>query len=602
MDHHAPHMRAIRRLAPASILVRLLVVVLGATAAIGVSAGVHRFLRADDILGGILPFDTRLTDLNDAILGAIAFVALGVGLVRRKRLARILAVALLASSAVIQAAALHHPVGAITAAVSVALLLAADEWFDVRTGGGTRVALALAVLAVAVVGMVVSAAAAAGGRSPAAALRTAAELAGSASFTDVRPLAALDARPGMLNLPVVAIRLAVAALALLILVPAPLAETGRGARARFLGVAKRYGSGALLPHQLTDDKDVFATDALDGAVVHGLAGRYAVVLGDPIGPIDAAWQVFDRFLAACHASGLIPAVYQASAASRGHLHAVGLRSVLVGREAVLELSGFSLDGSRRANLRHTVTRARRGGIQIEAHLDGLDIDARERLLPALRAIDAAWTARVGPQLGFTIGRFDPEALARTAIVVACEADGQPSAFATFLPTGVDGGYALDLMRRRPGGTPGAFEACVAEAAFALQARGATRLSLGLAPLSGLSAASDVPEERMLARMADLARRWYNVDGLAFFKQKFDPVWEPRYVAARSRLELMGLAMALVRLHVGGFRHAAVTLVASALRSKVRMASSTVATGRASHRRDAVRPGTGRDHGSSGDAA
>ncbi len=220
----------------------------------------------------------------------------------------------------------------------------------------------------------------------------------------------------------------------------------------------------------------------------------------------------------------------------------------------MPLAGFTVKTPQRANLRHTITRARRGGVTFEFH-QGARCRRSGRLLAGLLAIDAGWQKTAGPPLGFTVGRFDPAELGETAIAVALEADGQPAAFATFRPTG-QGGWVLDLMRRRPGGTPGCMEGCLVEAATALGAQGATELSLGLAPLAGVAGDAHGADERALALGARLVRRWYDVDGLAFFKSKFDPVWVPRYAAVPGRLDGPGLAIALLGLHLGGYRSAA----------------------------------------------
>lgn len=335
-------------------------------------------------------------------------------------------------------------------------------------------------------------------------------------------------------------------------------------RARAREITRRHGRGALLPFQIGDDKRVFAPDGVEGVVVYGLAGHHAVVVGDPIGPAGDAWTAFDLFLEACRRRGHMPAVYQASAEARDPLADRGFRAVQVGREARVDLATFDLSGSRRANLRHTVARARKGGVRVNVQLGGLDATERRRLERGLTAIDDSWRANAGPELGFTIGRFDASELDTLCISVAEGADGAPMAFATFRPTGMDGGWVLDLMRRLPGGTPGAFEACLAEAAAAMRAAGATTLSLGLVPLGGLSSRSPILEERLLARGARAVRPWYDTSGLEFFKQKFDPTWELRYAAVRRRRDLFGLGIALLRLHLGGFRHAARVTISTAL--------------------------------------
>lgn len=547
-----------------SMLVRLLGLALVAAAGVGLSVALHHLWRVEDVLRVVLPFDSRYMEPPHAVVSAITFSALAVGLAERRRLSWVLSIILLVAAVGLQAAVLRHPVGAIVGAAMLAALLVEFRRFGVQSARRAVVYAFAVGLAFTVV--VLDIAIVAQARVPIAATgRALADLAGAVTFTDLRSVTILDAHAPVLEVSETGVQLTFASLAILGLVAAPLLGVSGGSRERLLRVASRYGQGALLPHQIGRDKLAFAPPDLDAAVSFGRAGRFAVAVGDPVGAPAGAWEAFERFDEACVRSGLVPAVYQASPASRTRLMAKGFRTVLIGREAVLQLDGFSIAGSARANVRHTISRARRGGITIEVHLDGLVQADRDRLLPGLEAIERRWREKAGPELAFTIGRFDPAALNRTAIVVALEADGTPTAFATFLPTGVDGGWALDLMRRLPGGTPGAFEACVAAAAEAMRDRGAHSLSLGLAPLAGLSTTSPVWEERLIARLGQWVKPWYDVSGLEFFKAKFDPVWEPRYVAARSRLQLAGLVIALLRLHVGGFGHATKTAILGALR-------------------------------------
>ncbi len=122
------------------------------------------------------------------------------------------------------------------------------------------------------------------------------------------------------------------------------------------------------------------------------------------------------------------------------------------------------------------------------------------------------------------------------------------------------------MRRVPDSPPGVVEACIAEAAAGFKAAGATSLSLGLAPLAGLDRNGPL-EERLLERGGRFVQRWYDVKGLAFFKNKFDPTWVPRYGAIRHRRDLIAFVVGLLWVHLSGalrlpgrrpLRHAAAT--------------------------------------------
>ena len=317
-------------------------------------------------------------------------------------------------------------------------------------------------------------------------------------------------------------------------------------------ILAQYGQGALMPFLDGPDKHQRRC-AVSSLVVAGQYGRLVIALGDPVGPPAEQAQAWANFVDVCRVRGEIPAAYQASPASLGALAALDLSPFRIGAEAIIELADFDLRGSKRANLRHTIARARRDGVTFHFYPTGLSRTQEGELAPALSEIDRLWSAAAGPRLGFTIGQFDPATLTHTAIAIARDSTGAVLAFATFSPTGADGGWVLDLMRRAPGGTPGALEGALAEAAAGLRAAGATSLSLGLAPLAGLDDPEASFEERSLAWVAARVQRWYDVRGLAFFKGKFAPRWEPRYLATAHRRDLPALALALVALHLGSLR-------------------------------------------------
>jgi phosphatidylglycerol lysyltransferase len=505
-------------------------------------------------LDGILPIDPADADPAVAILATVGLGALTVGLVRGKSVAWWLAMATLTASLVAQANALSHPVGALLIGGLIAVLLADRRRYVVETGAGSRrivaglivaggiaVGLEAALLILtagdpsrpwSVVGDITAVVGDALGLSDANASRVVHQTSGNA----------------LLGLLILASRLPVvlAALGILSRVPEPPRDPTTSARAR--AIVDRYGCGALLPFQLGEDKLVYSPPDADGLVVYGLAGRTAVVLGDPIGPSESAPRVFADFLAQCRRLDRVVVVYQASQAGRSRLVEAGFRLFKVGEEAVVDLQSFDTTGPRRANLRHTITRCRKDGVVFHWFPAGIP-EELSSLLDDLEAVDAEWCKKAGPEMGFTISHFQRRALERQPICVAAGADGRALACASFSRTGVDGGWVLDLMRRTPDGPPGAVEACIAEAAAAFRAAGARTLSLGLAPLANLDRSSPLFEERLLSIGGRLVHRWYDVAGLARFKNKFDPDWIPRYGAIGRRRDILGFVIALLLVHV-----------------------------------------------------
>jgi phosphatidylglycerol lysyltransferase len=503
----------------------------------------------------VLPIDPGDANPGFALMSAVGMGALSVGLLRGKVVAWWLAVATLAVALLAQTGALAHPLGVVVVGGVLAVLIADSRRYKVTTGSSWMRRIEGLLIVGAVVTVLETAlfiAATGSWPAPFAALSDATSALGDAlgiSDDAAGSILSLTSHNLLIALFLVVARLPVvlAAIGVLTWVPEPPPDPSSRARAR--AIAEKYGSGALLPFQLGEDKRVFSPTDADGVVVYGLAGRTAVVLGDPIGPSEESAKVLAAFVDRCRSLDRVPIVYQASDRGRRLLLGAGFRVFRVGEEAIIDLDTFDLSGSRRANLRHTVTRCRKSGMSVRWFPSGLERDVSPELMADLELIDEDWRKGAGPQLGFTISRFDRASLYSQPVAVAVDEHGRALGFATFRPTGIDSGWVLDLMRRAHDSPPGVVETCVADAAMALRAGGSHSLSLGLAPLAGLDAGRTA-EDGILATGARLVGRWYDVRGLAFFKNKFDPTWIPRYGAIRRRRDFIGFVVALLWVHVG----------------------------------------------------
>ncbi len=498
----------------------------------GDPAGVWRVLPAGPVTG----------DWIAAEVSSTAFLLVGIALLRRKRIGYWMALAMVAGGLLVQGATLNHPASVASAVVVGMILLATRGRY--HAGTGARETVLAAVLLGG--GVALAAGAALAAASGGGALGVAADAVGS-----LLDLATPAAVPGLATVGalLVVARLAYVLASVLVLDPRH-DDRSPAEHAVARATLRRVGRGALLPYQLAPECIAWADDDGTAAVAVAPVGRVEVALGDPAGEPNAAGHVLDEWLDRCRRDDLAPVVYQGSPELAGRLARRGWASVLVGREAIVNPIAFDLSTPRMANLRHTVTRSRKGGVAVSWSSDGLAGLNDPRLVEGMVALDQAWRRTAGPQMGFTVGQFNPQEAGHTAIAVAVEG-GEPIAFAVLRPAGGDGEWMLDIMRRARAGVPGALEACLVAAIEALGQAGVSRLSLGLAPLAGLDPHSASRAERWLARGARVVRPFYNHEGLAFFKDKFAPVWEPRYLLVPAWLSLTAAIIALLRLHLGG---------------------------------------------------
>jgi phosphatidylglycerol lysyltransferase len=128
------------------------------------------------------------------------------------------------------------------------------------------------------------------------------------------------------------------------------------------------------------------------------------------------------------------------------------------------------------------------------------------------------------------------------------------AFANLWPTATRDELSIDLMRFHPSAPRGVMDFLFIELMLWARTQGYHWFNLGMAPLAGL-------EQRPLAptwhRLASLLYRYgenfYNFEGLRRYKQKFDPVWQPRYLAAPGGLALPRVLVDVTTLIAGGMR-------------------------------------------------
>jgi phosphatidylglycerol lysyltransferase len=85
-----------------------------------------------------------------------------------------------------------------------------------------------------------------------------------------------------------------------------------------------------------------------------------------------------------------------------------------------------------------------------------------------------------------------------------------------------------------------------------QAEGYRWFNLGMAPLAGVEAHPLAPTWNRVAEIVFRhGEHFYNFQGLREYKDKFDPVWEPKFIASPGGLRLPMILTNLATLIAGG---------------------------------------------------
>lgn len=305
-----------------------------------------------------------------------------------------------------------------------------------------------------------------------------------------------------------------------------------------------HGDDSLAPFILRPDKSF--EFAAGGVIAYRVIGRTAVVSGDPVGPDAAVPEVVGQLLGRARRAGGRIVVYGSSARHLAAYRALGLRTICVGEEAVVDPAGFTLEGRAVRKLRQSVHRVERRGWRIEA-LEGRAITAG--LEAEIDALEAGWRSQRDRMLGFAMamGEFDLGLRPADLYLLARSPDGQLCAVMRFLSHREK--LSLDTMRR-VGETPnGLNEAMVCRALRIARERSVAEVSLNYAGLGHLVRRGPA-HNPLVAWVQRGALGWlgrhFQMDRLVLFNEKFSPQWRPRYLVYESRLALPGAVIRVLQ--------------------------------------------------------
>jgi phosphatidylglycerol lysyltransferase len=304
------------------------------------------------------------------------------------------------------------------------------------------------------------------------------------------------------------------------------------------------------------DKSFLFSDSGNAFIMYRVAGQSWVAMGDPVGPKAEMTELIWRFRELCDLHDGWTVFYQVSARHRERYLDLGLTLLKLGEEARVPLAAFSLEEPGRRELRDGYRRLNQAGLEFEI----VPPAGVPPLLPELEKISDAWLRGTDTrEKSFSVGRFEPAYLQRFPLALIRKR-GRILAFANIWPGAQRFEMSVDLMRFLPGEAPdGILDYLFTHLLLVAKQAGYQRFNLGMAPLAGLETRKPA---RLWNQLGELiyqhAEPFYHVEGLRSYKEKFDPVWEPRYLAAPGGLVWPRVLAHLTTLISGGTRTTAPT--------------------------------------------
>ena len=321
------------------------------------------------------------------------------------------------------------------------------------------------------------------------------------------------------------------------------------ARAKLESWVNQYGINSTSYVLLEGPKQYFTSPHVDGFLAYQVRAGVAVIGGDPVCTRRQAPELIRNFVAAMARYPV--GAYQVSPGMCDAFREAGFKDIQIGKEAIFELSRFSLAGGLMELVRAATNKARREGVVVREHRP-FALGAR-LVNDELRAISAEWLKEKGHhEFGFLLGALGLEQRSAKRYFIARSGGGvgRIEGFIVCEPIYGRNGYYLDVTRRRGDAIRGTMELLTTEILRALRAEGYEMASLGLAPLALLDDPDLSGHPRLTSIMRFVYQRVnsnYDFKLLYRYKAKYHPhAWEPRYFCFNQKRLTLRMLYAVVQ--------------------------------------------------------
>ncbi len=320
-----------------------------------------------------------------------------------------------------------------------------------------------------------------------------------------------------------------------------------GEQASAWEIVRRYGRTSLARLTLLDDKLYFFSPG-GSVIAYVVEGRVAVVLGDPIGPPDDSFGAIEGFKRFSSRNDWIPSFYQVLPDYLPLYRRAGFRSVQIGQEGIVDLKTFSLEGGERKSIRGSVNKMKRLGYCAEV----VQPPHPRSLLHELQEVSDEWLSeRHTSEMRFSVGWFDEAYLNTCPILVVRNSDGRIDAFLNIIAGFPADEVTADMMRHRSHAEKGQMDFLFVSLFEWARQAGYARFNFGLSALSGIGEKpADPTMEKGLRYVFEHINRFYNFKGLHGYKDKYGPVWSPRYLIYPNVTTLPAVGAALIQANTG----------------------------------------------------
>ncbi len=285
----------------------------------------------------------------------------------------------------------------------------------------------------------------------------------------------------------------------------------------------------IWPH---DKQYFFDSSEKSGLAFHVRHGA-ALIVGGPTGKKARFKQLLSEFEYVCFGNDWQPAIIHCDDLLKDVYGDLGFNMQKIGEEAVVDLYKFTSETVLDKYFRNIVSRFSKLGYSFEV----LRPPYHAAVISRLKEVSDQWLSRGNhAERGYAMGYFTENYMAMCDIAVARDAAGTIQGFVNIIPADFDKEEATYDLLRSSNSAPGNInDYLLVNLCQSLIEEGYKRINMGLCPLVGMD--DDEDSKGLISKVLSFAYangdRFYSFSGLYRFKNKYQPMWQPRYVAYKG---------------------------------------------------------------------
>ncbi len=269
------------------------------------------------------------------------------------------------------------------------------------------------------------------------------------------------------------------------------------------------------------DKQFFWAADGGGFVAYKISGPIAFALADPIAPPGQEKSLLGEFTAWAQTHRLSTCFLPVYGGSLKMYKATGMDIQQIGASAVVQINKFLESTAKNKWWRWKTNRATKSGYKYNFSV----APHAPELMVELQRVSNEWLSRGGHQeRGFSLGYFNQEYISKCHLHYLIGNDGRVAAFTNQLPSfGAIDTATVDLIRYVPAEKDTMPYLFLKTIENVKQQGGFAKFDLGFVPFAAT-------KDPIISVVRALSTGRFSARGLEQFKNKFDPDWQPNYLA------------------------------------------------------------------------